>query len=134
MMYQHLNKQPQPPSTYVPDLPADVDTVILHALAKKPADRFASISAFARALEQAFEEENIPTVVNTQHRPEKDDMYATLAIRDDIHAILAISDAEARAGTNRVITLPGGQRVPVTVPAGGARRADHQARYERTIW
>ncbi len=53
IMYQHLNAQPQPPSTFNPRIPADLDAVILRALAKKPEDRFASISQFARAFQQA---------------------------------------------------------------------------------
>jgi len=35
-MYQHIQRQPQPPSTINRDIPAAVDTVILHALAKNP--------------------------------------------------------------------------------------------------
>ena len=54
MMYQHLHVTPQPPGRLNPRIPADVDTVILHALAKKPEERFGSISAFARAFEQAL--------------------------------------------------------------------------------
>ena len=45
VMYQHLQAQPAPPSTFNPQLPADVDTVLLHALAKKPEERFRAISA-----------------------------------------------------------------------------------------
>ncbi len=36
VMYQHLYVTPQLPSKLNPRLPADVDTVLLHALAKKP--------------------------------------------------------------------------------------------------
>src|SRR5579859_2130806 len=53
VMYQHLHVTPQPPGKLNPRVPADVDTVLLHALAKKPEERFASISAFARAFQQA---------------------------------------------------------------------------------
>src|SRR6266853_2056550 len=45
VMYQHLQVQPSPPSTHNPSLPADVDLVILQALAKKPEERFHSVSA-----------------------------------------------------------------------------------------
>lgn len=56
IMYQHLNVQPQPPSTVNPQLSADIDAVILKALTKQPEDRFPSISAFAHALQQAIED------------------------------------------------------------------------------
>jgi len=54
VMYQHIHVTPQPPGKINPRIPTDVDTVILHALAKKPEERFATISAFARAFEQAL--------------------------------------------------------------------------------
>lgn len=53
IMYQHLTATPQPPGTFDPRIPADLDAVILRALAKNPQDRFASISQFARAFQQA---------------------------------------------------------------------------------
>ena len=52
---QHLNAQPQPPSALNPRLPKVVDEVILHALAKKPVDRFISVTAFANAFGQAMQ-------------------------------------------------------------------------------
>ncbi len=58
MMYQHLTNEPEPPSTHMPSLPTELDSAILHALAKKPEDRFASITAFARAFQQATGDSN----------------------------------------------------------------------------
>jgi serine/threonine protein kinase len=112
MMYQHLTSEPQPPSTYIPSLPGDVDIVILHALAKKPEDRFASIAAFARAFQQATAESSatvfqftlqntiFPGAAYTQDRPAGIDPYATFA---------AISQEEPRppiitSDENTVIT------------------------------
>lgn len=37
---------------------------------------------------------------------------------NDIHATLAISREEARQGTNRTLTLPGGRQVSITIPPG----------------
>ncbi len=109
VMYQHLHVTPQPPSTLNPRVPADLDTVLLHALAKKPEERFASIAAFARAFQQAVPVDSSgPTIANTLQEPN----------RHDIHAALVISEAEALAGTNRILTLQGGRQVPVSVPAG----------------
>ncbi|HYB00854.1 MAG TPA: serine/threonine-protein kinase, partial [Ktedonobacteraceae bacterium] len=53
VMYQHFSVQPLPPSTYDPQLPPAIDAVILRALAKRPEERFPSISEFATAFEQA---------------------------------------------------------------------------------
>jgi serine/threonine protein kinase len=54
VMYQHLEVQPQLPSKFNSLIHADIDAVILRALAKRPEDRFPSISAFAHAFEQAL--------------------------------------------------------------------------------
>jgi hypothetical protein len=100
---------PQPPGKLNPRVPADVDTVLLHALAKKPEERFASISAFARAFQQALPvDSSSPTIANTPLELNS----------SDIRAALVISEAEALAGTNRILTLLGGRQVPVSVPAG----------------
>ena len=108
-MYQHLHVTPQPPGKLNPRVPADLDTVLLHALAKKPEERFASIAAFARAFQQALPVDSSgPTIANTPQQPGS----------SDIRAALVISEAEALAGTNRILTLLGGRQVPVSVPAG----------------
>jgi serine/threonine protein kinase len=109
VMYQHFSAQPLPPSTYNPQLPAAVDAVIMRALAKKPEDRFPSIAEFAAAFEQAAQSApNLPLLGSEE----------TIASDIHIRATLAISQGEAQVGTNRVITLPGGQHFNVTVPAG----------------
>jgi serine/threonine protein kinase len=107
MMYQHLNVQPQPPSSFNPRIPKDVDNVLLHALAKKPEERFGSIAAFANAFQQALQSTDAPTVAKTPSVSESKNLTATLAI----------SPQEAIHGANRVLTLPGGRRITVTVPA-----------------
>lgn len=108
LMYQHFNVQPQPPSTFNPQLSKDVDSVILKALAKQPEDRFLSISAFANALQQATQGLDASTIIKTPYPPPS----------SDLHATLAISKAEAQSGANRMLTLPGGRQVSVFVPAG----------------
>ncbi|HEY4387990.1 MAG TPA: hypothetical protein VGN34_26370, partial [Ktedonobacteraceae bacterium] len=108
MMYQHFHAQPAPPSSLNPSLPADVDTVILRALAKKPEERFRSISAFAHAFNMAM---NNADVLTARIR---DDAIAT----PDLRAALAISEIEAQRGTRRSLTLPDGRNVEIIVPAG----------------
>jgi len=50
---QHLAAPPTPLREKVPTLPADIERVVLTALAKDPKDRFSNIRAFSNALEQA---------------------------------------------------------------------------------
>ncbi|TMF42638.1 MAG: serine/threonine protein kinase, partial [Chloroflexi bacterium] len=64
VMYMHLHAEPKPPSTVNPRIPADVDTIILQALAKKPEERFASVSAFANAFQQALSLPELPKITN----------------------------------------------------------------------
>jgi serine/threonine protein kinase len=53
---KHLMTPPPPLHQKVPDLPPDVEQVVLTALAKEPHQRFASVQAFATALEQASQQ------------------------------------------------------------------------------
>ena len=106
-MYQHFNVQPQPPSAFNQLLSKGVDAVILQALAKRPEERFPSIAAFASALAQAVQGVDVSI---TQKAP--------LTLHSgDLSATLAISRVEAAVGTNRTLTLPGGRRESVAVPA-----------------
>src|SRR5712692_3428824 len=105
MMYLHTNTTPEPPSTLNPRISRALNIVILRALAKKPEDRFVSISAFAQAFQQALQG---PDLSAPMKPPQS----------SDLHATLAISEAEARTGTSRTLTLPGGRRVTVNVPGG----------------
>ena len=52
-LYQVVHEQPSPMSRVAPWLPGAFDAVIARALSKDPLDRFASISRFAWALENA---------------------------------------------------------------------------------
>jgi serine/threonine protein kinase len=67
VMYQHFSVEPLPPSRLNPNLPQDVDAVFRIALAKQPEQRFASVSAFARALEHTLLDRSVnidPTVIS----------------------------------------------------------------------
>lgn len=50
---QHMYASPLPLSSYVPGISSAVESVVMTALVKDPQKRFASVSAFANALEQA---------------------------------------------------------------------------------
>lgn len=93
VMHKHLHEQPQPPSVRNPNVPVSIDAVLLRALAKNPADRFLSISAFARAFHLALYDSG------------------------DIHVTLALTPFEAQVGCRSVLVLPGERKIAVDVPA-----------------
>ena len=107
MMNLHATIPPQPPSRFNSRIPETLDAVLLRALAKKPEERFPTISLFAQAFQQASQSAGTPDLVKTLTSPEQ-----------DIRATLAISRDEASRGTTRTLTLPGGRHVSVTIPAG----------------
>lgn len=53
--FQHVGEPPQPPSVHAPEVPAPLDVVVLHALAKDPATRYQSGADFAADLDAVLE-------------------------------------------------------------------------------
>ncbi|MBI5441108.1 MAG: protein kinase [Deltaproteobacteria bacterium] len=51
---KHLSQAPPPPSSFVPDLPREVDDVVAKALAKQPQERFESCRQMVEALAAAL--------------------------------------------------------------------------------
>jgi eukaryotic-like serine/threonine-protein kinase len=108
VMRQHFMALPQPPGTLNPRISPALDAVILRALEKSPQDRFPSITAFAQAFQEALQGAETHSTAKAQ----------SSARGADIRATLAISRTEAQTGTSRALTLPGGRKVRVSVPAG----------------
>ena len=54
MMMAHVNAAPVPPIVLKPDLPEDLNQIILIALAKDPSQRFQNAGQFREALERLF--------------------------------------------------------------------------------
>jgi beta-lactam-binding protein with PASTA domain len=50
---KQVSEQPRPPSEFNPNVSKALDAIVLRALAKDPANRFASAAEFAQALDQA---------------------------------------------------------------------------------
>ncbi len=61
IMIKHIQSPLPPPSQYNPDLPEDVERVILKALAKDKNDRYASAGEMVQALQQATAHPTIST-------------------------------------------------------------------------
>ncbi len=62
---QHLSARPPSLCERVPGLPPAVEQVVFRALAKNPRYRFESVLAFADALREAFEEQEVLTVTES---------------------------------------------------------------------
>jgi len=121
MMYQHMHTKPQPPSTYSPNIPAELDEVLLLALEKEPEKRFLSIAAFAKGFQQAIQTMESPTLLATRDSARLAAVPNSSSSKSkfsDVYATLAISEDEARHGTTRTLTLSNGQRISVSIPAG----------------
>src|SRR5260370_10533713 len=121
IMYAHVNTQPKAPGTLNPRLSSAIDTVVLRGLAKRPEERFPSIIAFAFAFRQALRSIDSSIAIGVSNP----DMFTfnkspiTLGNSGfNASATLVISEDEARNGANRNLTLPGGRRIRVKIPAG----------------
>ncbi|HEY6287016.1 MAG TPA: protein kinase, partial [Ktedonobacteraceae bacterium] len=121
MMYAHVNTQPQAPSVLNPLLSSVIDSVILRGLAKKPEERFPSIIAFAFAFRQTLRsvDSSIALGISNPDIFTFDKSPITLGNSGfNASATLVISEDEARNGANRNLTLPGGRKIRVRIPAG----------------
>jgi hypothetical protein len=59
MIYQIMNIEPQPPSTFRPEIPPAMDAIVLRAMSKDTAQRYQTWDEFARDL-VAFISANVP--------------------------------------------------------------------------
>jgi len=57
MIYQIMNLEPQPPSAYRPEIPSDLDAIVLHAMQKEPTGRYRAWDDFANELVHFFSSE-----------------------------------------------------------------------------
>jgi serine/threonine protein kinase/DNA-binding LacI/PurR family transcriptional regulator len=69
MIYQHLEKEPIPPSEINPDISQEVEAVILRALSKDRDDRFDSADDMARALNRALGRSSSESMLVPPSRP-----------------------------------------------------------------
>jgi serine/threonine-protein kinase len=67
--YQHVSEYAAPPSSLDSQIPNEIDTVVLHALAKSPDDRYQTAEEFQSDVERVLQ--GIPTVASTAPKPKK---------------------------------------------------------------
>jgi eukaryotic-like serine/threonine-protein kinase len=95
---KHLNELPKPPSKIRPEIPAELDQVVLRALAKAPEDRYQTAEEFAEDLHRV--EAGLPLAPETS---------------DAATALLA-APAAAIGGTTQVLPGDATQIAPPPVP------------------
>jgi peptide/nickel transport system substrate-binding protein len=69
VMAQHLSVPPLPLHERMPEIPLEIERVVLRALAKDPKARFASVAEFATALEQASQRVLSSTAKHSDEQP-----------------------------------------------------------------
>lgn len=80
VLYQVTREDPEPLSLRVPGLSVEIERAIHRGLSKRPGDRFASVTAFARALEDAARGQPALIVAGTARpRPVNTPQKATVA-------------------------------------------------------
>jgi serine/threonine protein kinase len=99
-----LQQEPAPPTKLRPDLPKEVDRIVLRALAKKPEQRYATWAEFALALTQMVEKILPPTAIPDTEK------YSALK---KVHMLSGLSDYELweLAGAGVWMRVPGKQTI-----------------------
>jgi serine/threonine-protein kinase len=148
---KHVNEQPMPPRTLRPDLPEPAEAAIMRALAKRPAERFATASALASAFDAGIEGKWVPELRAAPPFATADMLDATVQVEgrrmppptpmpappparqatrppiaDYDAATVAEMQAQQRQATRPTPVQPARTRQPATVPLsrGGWPRRD----------
>ena len=99
---KHLNDPPKPPSKIRPEIPEELDAVVLRALAKNPEDRYQTAEEFSEDLHRV--EAGLPLAPGTSEAATA--LLAGAALMEDG------GSTEVLAGT--AVTTPGGPAPPPT--------------------
>ncbi|MEU9245361.1 protein kinase [Streptomyces sp. NPDC048385] len=97
VMHQHLYAEPEPVSRLRPQIPPAVETVILRALCKDPAERFADAGQMRAALADALAQTSMPTAQATTPRPPATRSADRTTLRDKFRISLRPSTDSALA-------------------------------------
>ena len=59
VIFKHISNPLPRPKDYIPDIPQEVEHIIVKAMAKKPEDRYTDMAVFARALEKLAQHDSV---------------------------------------------------------------------------
>jgi eukaryotic-like serine/threonine-protein kinase len=129
LMMQQLNEPPRPPSTLTPGVPRALDAAVSRAMAKQPAQRFASATDFSRALDaiapDAFSAEPIRDVAAA---------VAAKAPRDwRVYVIAGCVAVAAAIGVAAMRQSPGNAGGSATATADSAARVGDSLQTTSTV-
>jgi peptide/nickel transport system substrate-binding protein len=117
VMAQHLSVPPPSLRERIPTIPSQVEQVVLHALAKDPKARFASVVTFSAALEKASQRALTPTAQFASQQPAAGSAaatsYETVAVAPDQPVLPTETTPSA--------DLPVGNLEPTVYPAPHGR-------------
>jgi hypothetical protein len=122
VMVQQLSMPPQALRERLPAIPAPVEQVVLRALAKDPKERFASVTAFAAALEEASQHAASPAAYVPGKQPvpgAPTAVFATVAVPGEAPRALVASpvSSEMPADLTTPAELAGNPALTATTPA-----------------
>jgi serine/threonine-protein kinase len=128
VMFQHCHTAPPPPSSVRPGLDPRLDAVCLKAMAKEPADRFASAKDFAAALAdflRAGDASEPPSGDGRAGPPPDAPSGATKTLGSMAMPKPPSVDAKAPSGSTKAASVkttaaPGGPKAPPRPPRPGA--------------
>lgn len=124
VVFQILEDQPVPPSTYRPDAPAGLDALVLRGLSQDRDARFSTALEMARALEQI-----LPPA-----RPREVGEWVRMLAAESIEAQDAVVREIELAGT---ASLPATQQLPATDPpktVSAPASRDRQPPASKRVW
>jgi serine/threonine protein kinase len=108
---QHAIKPPLSLVEQVPTLPSEVEQVVLTALAKDPKERFATVQAFATALESAVQrEQDVSTFIKPGNRQKASAPPESVSLSPGSSVtapgMFAVPPSQPRSATETQITTP----------------------------